>query len=569
MSVFLLDQVNPLRRLGQRELTNLLEASQLGYLARLQWLYYFIEKRDPMVRATKRRLLSALQQLDWDIKISDVGDDEQKKTMAEKQAEDLRAAYDKVVNLREALNFLCLADLRGYAHLEKIYRGETTQIAAPPTGPEDGTVEAIGLDETSETAEADVSSRNGPAPETGATTTEDPWDITELRIVDQWFWTRYGRYGTWKYNPQAQETNNGTAVDLTKFIIREVEDPADEIFAELAVKRKVNDQDWDGFLEDFGVPPTFIIGPPGIPLDKEAQYQKVAEQIVARSKGYLPNGSDVKTPSAGGSGGAGIFRERLDYIDEQIVIAGTSGKLTVLTQSGAGTLAGGAQKEAFDQIADAIATGVASVMQKQFDKALLDRLHPGEPVLAYFAFSRVQPDDSTKVLTDASTAAQAGFAIDAQELSEKSGYKLTYVGRPGPATPGADGALAGANGNKPAVEAAVPSRNGPAPTPTPQPTPAPAQPQPAAGDTATPGPVSDPEKLNTLLRTASAQLAEAESADLTPLRRAIETAITDPTPEKLQVLLDQLPELQQQLGTTSAEVLRRTMSAALANGLTS
>jgi hypothetical protein len=71
------------------------------------------------------------------------------------------------------------------------------------------------------------------------------------------------------------------------------------------------------------------------------------------------------------------------------------------------------------------------------------------------------------------------------------------------------------------------------------------------------------------LRTASAQLAEAESADLTPLRRAIETAITDPTPEKLQVLLDQLPELQQQLGTTSAEVLRRTMSAALANGLTS
>ncbi|MCA1660116.1 MAG: DUF935 domain-containing protein, partial [Verrucomicrobiaceae bacterium] len=143
--------------------------------------------------------------------------------------------------------------------------------------------------------------------------------------------------------------------------------------------------------------------------------------------------STLQTPSATGSGGAGVFSERLKYLDEQIVLAGTSGKLTVLTESGSGTLAGGAQKEIFDDIAQAIADQISGVMQAQFDKPLLARLYPGEPALAYFEFAAVDKEQTRKVLGDAKTASEAGYRMDDDELSEKSGYKLTFVGRGGPA----------------------------------------------------------------------------------------------------------------------------------------
>jgi phage gp29-like protein len=508
---FLLDNVNPLRGINAQRLIELLEMGQRGFYSRLQWLFYFVEKRDPMVRAVKRRLLSSLRGLDWNIKIPDKLEAD-KKEIAEKQQNDLRAAYDKVGNLRDALNFLALADLRGYSHLEKVYNGAT---AAP--------IEDL-----------------------------DPWTIVELRIVEQWFWAREGSYGPWLYNKDASETNRGDAIDPANFIIREVDDAADEIFAEHAIKRKVNDADWDGFLEDYGIPPMFIIGPPNVPKDREAEYQKMAEAAVSAQRGYLPNGATLESPSATGSGGAGVFAERLKYIDEQIVIAGTSGQLTVLAESGSGTLAGEAQKKAFDEIAQAIADEVSEIMQQQFDKPFLSRTHKDEPVLAYFELTKVDAEKAGKILKDAKDAADAGFAIDEQELSEKTGYTMRFVGKSGPTlnlqrpqkTQGAQPASVSEQPGSPVTQQPV---------------------APAAPST----PVSDPEKLNTLLANTQRQLAEANAADLIPLQRALETAIADPTPEKLQTLLDQLPELQTQLGTSSADVLQRALSAALATGLTS
>lgn len=379
---FYLENINPLRGLDQPGLIGMLEQAERGYYARLQWLYRFLEKRGPMVRAVKRRLLSSLGALEWDIKIADVGEDVQKKAMAERQAETLRARYDAIANLSDALKFLALSELRGFSHLEKIYAGKGT---------------------------------------------DDPWLITELRPVEQWFWVREGRYGRWQYNAEAKETNQGVDVPLERFIIREIDDPAHEVFAEFEIKRRINDADWDGFLEDYGVPPMFIVGPPNVPTDKERDYQTTAELAVSRARGYLPNGATLESPTVGGSGGTGIFAERLKYIDEQIVIAGTSGKLTVISESGSGTLAGGAQKEAFDDIAQAIANEISAEMQRQFDKPLLERLHQGEPILAYFQYAAVDEETPGKVLDDAVKAFSAGYAMDAEELSEKTGYNFERI----------------------------------------------------------------------------------------------------------------------------------------------
>lgn len=378
---FHLSDVNPLRGLRESQLVGLLDEGERGAYAYLQWLYRFVEKRNPTARAVKRRLMSALGKLQWKIKTRDCGDDQAKQLKADAQAATLRAAYDQVKQLRRALNHLATGELRGFAHVEKIYAGPATP---------------------------------------------DPWAIVELRPVEQWFWVRDGLYGAWEYNADAKVgAYRGTAVDRAQFIVHEVDDPADEIIAKLHVRQEASDADWDGYLEDFGVPSVFITGPPNVPPEKEAEYKRAAEQITGASRGYLPNGATVDIGTA--STGSSVFMERLEYLDGQIVIAGTAGKLTILAESGSGTLAGGAQKDAFDDIAEAIAMNINQAMNDDFDAEILERVHPGEECLAYFEFAAVSEKDGSKALVDAKAAKEAGFAMDADELSEVSGYKLKPI----------------------------------------------------------------------------------------------------------------------------------------------
>jgi phage gp29-like protein len=74
-------------------------------------------------------------------------------------------------------------------------------------------------------------------------------------------------------------------------------------------------KDWDSFLEVYGIPSVFLVGPPNTPDSKEEEYQRIAEQLIADGRGYLPNGSDIKYVNGGGN--RPPFRERIEYIDQQ------------------------------------------------------------------------------------------------------------------------------------------------------------------------------------------------------------------------------------------------------------
>lgn len=389
MKQFALIHHNPLRNLDEARLIAILEAGERGEYAETQWLFRFIEKRDPIGRAVKSRLLAAIGKLDWQINAPDCADDEQRQAMADAQAATLRAEYDQIENMADALSFMALAELRGFAHLEKIYAGGEAEQAGPGKG--------------------------------------DPWTIKELRIVEQWFWVRDGIYGAWNYNEDARiGIRRGTEIDPARFVIREVDGPIGEIMAKLYVRKDNSDADWDGALQTFGVPPTIIEMPPNISPEKEKEYQRQAENIASGAKGTIPAGAKVHTVNP--LSGNGVFRERLDYLEAQLVIAATGGKLTILTESGSGTLAGSAQADAFDDLADAIAMRISGAFNAQLDREILARKHASEPALAYFQLSRTTEKDGSKALTDAKLAKDAGYALDADELQERSGYKLTTIG---------------------------------------------------------------------------------------------------------------------------------------------
>jgi phage gp29-like protein len=367
------DQYNPLRGLSLPKLVSLLESGERGAYADLQWFYHYMERSDAMIHAVIQRRRAALLACDWDIRVS--ADEDADAGLAAEQASFLREAYDRVENFRDAVSFLFSGFFRGYAHLEK---------HISPSGM-----------------------------------------VTRLEPVEQWFWVRDGLLGVWEYNQDARSGQaRGLTVDLENFMVFESV-PLNRMLAVLYLRKNLSQKDWDSFLEVYGIPSIFLVGPPNTPEAKESEYHAIAQEILSDGRGYLPYGSDVKYVNGGGN--KPPFLEHIDYIDRQITLAATGGLLTMLAEAGSGTLAGNAHSDTFLQIARSDAALLSGLFQEQFDTPLLRQYFPDQPILAYFEFAPPAADEVSRVVRDAVELAKVGYRLDVAELGEKTGYKLEQI----------------------------------------------------------------------------------------------------------------------------------------------
>ncbi len=383
---------NPLRGLTIPKLVSLQEAGERGEFADLQWLYHYMERTDAMIFSVLQRRRAALLDSEWEIRrvapgvehgsvgVSGYGAAGGESlwgsmwdaVLAQEQEAFLRGVYEGIDNFKEAIAFLFSGVFRGFAHLEKHY------------GPGGG--------------------------------------IERLEPVEQWFWVRNGMFGDWEYNQDAVSgRRRGLEIERGDFVVFESV-PLDRMLSVLYLRRTIGQTDWDSYMAVHGIPSIFLIGPPGVGPEKEEEYQRVVESILADGRGYLPHGSDIKTVSGGG--GKLPFREHIEYLDRMVTLVGTGGLLTVLSETGSGTLAGSAHADTFQQIARGDAVTLSAVMQQELDGPLLAAAFPGWPALAYFEFAPSVSDQSSKVAQDAAQLAAAGFAVDPEEVSAKSGYRV-------------------------------------------------------------------------------------------------------------------------------------------------
>ena len=381
------DAYNPLRGMSLPKLVNLLEAGERGQYADVQWFYHYMERSDAMIHAVTQRRRSAFLGCDWDIRVCAEAPSAERRVpsaasktadqvLAEEQAAFLRECYDRVENFRDAAGFLFSGFFRGFSHLEKH-------------------LDSSGL-------------------------------VTRLEPVEQWFWVRDGLFGAWEYNQNAVSgRKRGVPIEPEDFIVFESM-PLNRILSVSYLRKTLDERDWDGYLEVYGIPSVFLVGPPNTSKEKEKEYQAIAEGIISDGRGYLPFGSDLKYVNAYGN--KPPFMERIDYLDQQITLAATGGLLTMLAEPGSGTLAGNAHADTFLQIARSDAAVLSGIMQEQFDGPLLREYFPGEPVLAYFEFAPPAADEVSRVVRDAVELAKAGVQIDLAELSEKTGYRLEKAG---------------------------------------------------------------------------------------------------------------------------------------------
>ena len=376
------EYLNPLRGLTISRAARLLEDYQLGRMADLQWTYLFAEQTDPDMIALLALRIGRVVEMDYNLAPEEEADE----AAFERQKDHLVEKLAAIDNLYEGIEHLAMAPFRGYAHAEKLFNA-------------DG-------------------------------------DIHHLEIVDQWNVVRDGMRGEWKWNPTARACDygacSGPVLPLEKFLYRESRRPINRYALLKMIRASLSEKDWDAFNEIYNVPGGVVIGPPDVDPDDESEYETAAQRVAEGGSGYLPHGSTYvpnKMPHD-----PATFKQRLDYLSEKLVLAGTGGKLTMLAESGSGTLAGGAHRDVFDQIAAAEARRISEVINRQLVAPWLEEAFPGQPQLAYFALAPNEETDSGAAVEQVLKLAQAGYQVEAEQVTQKTGWVVTLKPAPDPST---------------------------------------------------------------------------------------------------------------------------------------
>lgn len=381
------EQHNPLRGLTLARGITLLETYPRGEFADLMWTlgapYLGIETADADLSAILDRRCSAVGEMDWNASaiVPRGGDATQIDTkLAAEQAAAIRTLMEGIPNLYAAIEHLALALCRGFAHCEII------------EGP-DGTPR-------------------------------------ELRPIDQWHIVRDGIRGSWRYNPNATQTSYdalGTDADLPadRCLIREVRRPLGRIALIKFIRCNLSIADWGAYVELYGQKNGVVVMPPDVGPEQEAAFLAACEAIAAGGSGALPHGATYTPNSPDKGSGTAPFEDHLKWWQQQLVLAGTNGLLTMLTESGSGTLAGGAHADTFETLARGDARQLSELINAQLVRPWLNRQFPNRPLVAEWALAFREQVDGSGVIEDAAKLSGAGYRMDPAELSEKTGYKIT------------------------------------------------------------------------------------------------------------------------------------------------
>jgi len=372
---------DPLRSFTPARAGSMLEDCLHGRFTDAQWLFELVQGLDGDIIALTERRVGAVKELPYSIKINEsLAKKKGLEQLAATQKAALEERYERFQNLSDAIGALAASPFRKYAH-----------------------VQIVG---------------------------------DRFEPVEQWWWLRDGLFGDWIYNPDLRMTSAKGApeeskIDPREWLIRESRLSCFWVALIKYLRSSNNEKWWDRFCEQCSKNGTLIIGPAGIAEDKLLKFTQDALEIARSGNGVLPNGSDIKATGPQRQG-APPFQARLDSLREALILAGTGGLLTMITApTGLGDGTSDQHADAFRILRNKDAAEISQELQRKIDKPLLDRAFPGLPALAYFELAPAEKPSPSSFLDDAVKAKQAGFQMDAAELSEKTGYKLTLS----PSTP--------------------------------------------------------------------------------------------------------------------------------------
>lgn len=365
---------NPLSGLNPAKVRRLYELYREGKYADVQLAWDALEEYDDMLGTVLNRRQSALGEMEWDVLIDAraVGEDAAMQALAEEQQDFITRRLRAVENLSDAIKWLGLADFRRYSALEVLTAGGGERWLP----------------------------------------------------IHHWLLCRPALEGAWCYNEAAETScTRVEPIDMSAVLLREVARPIDLVAMFLISAKEAAIDGWDSFLEVFGNPALFFKMPPGTSDDQRDEYASIIKEISSDGAGVYPDGGEIHTVETSAAN-ADAFSSRAEWCDKALVRRATGGLLTVLAESGSGTLAGSAHMEAFRQIAANDAISIAECINRQYVRRRLAAQFPGQPVLVYFTLTPpVINDRAATVNMLCQLAGQRWRATD-EAVSEEVGVEV-------------------------------------------------------------------------------------------------------------------------------------------------
>lgn len=365
---------NPLSGLNPAKVRRLYELYREGKYADVQLAWDALEEYDDMLGTVLNRRQSALGEMEWDVLVDAraVGEDAAMKALAEAQQGFITRRLREVENLSDAIKWLGMADFRRYSALE---------VLAADSG--------------------------------------ERW-----LPIHHWLLCRPALEGAWCYNENAETScTRVEPIDMSAVILREVARPIDLVAMFLISAKEAAVDGWDSFLEVFGNPALFFKMPPGTSDERRDEYADIIKAISGDGAGVYPDGGEIHTVETSAAN-ADAFSSRAEWCDKALVRRATGGLLTVLAESGSGTLAGSAHMEAFRQIAANDAISIAECINRQYVRRRIAAQFPGQPVLVYFTLTPPVINDRAATVNMLCQLAGQRWRASDEAVSEEVGVEV-------------------------------------------------------------------------------------------------------------------------------------------------
>lgn len=365
---------NPLSGLNPAKVRRLYELYREGKYADVQLAWDALEEYDDMLGTVLNRRQSALGEMEWDVLIDAraVGEDAAMQALAEEQQDFITRRLRAVENLSDAIKWLGLADFRRYSALEVLTAGGGERWLP----------------------------------------------------IHHWLLCRPALEGAWCYNENAETScTRVEPIDMSAVLLREVARPIDLVAMFLISAKEAAIDGWDSFLEVFGNPALFFKMPPGTSDDQRDEYASIIKEISSDGAGVYPDGGEIHTVETSAAN-ADAFSSRAEWCDKALVRRATGGLLTVLAESGSGTLAGSAHMEAFRQIAANDAISIAECINRQYVRRRIAAEFPGEPVLVYFTLTQPMINDRAATVNMLCQLAGQRWRATDEAVSEEVGVEV-------------------------------------------------------------------------------------------------------------------------------------------------
>ena len=386
-----LERLNPLRGVDEWRLGQIFDDARDGVYADLAWLYNEIEGVEPALVACCDMRESAASECGWLVKTVDAtrarGFDQ---SLADEQRNSLLEEFGAVEDdIAELAVHLVGAFFRGAAHAQPLWN-------------QDGS-------------------------------------LAGFRALDLWNFAFDRQSGIWYWNADASR-DEGTFQPIPPGEIVSLASTrhADHAALPIFIRSALGSKRYGVWLDRFGIPPVGVIMPPNAEKGEQGAYMDLARKFARGGSGILPNGSSVVY----GTEARAVcpFIDFIRFQQQQIYLVGI-GRVQSGETDGAnlGGNAAGVVEDGFRRLVRRDARRIARAINDCVTRKVLARLYPGKPALAQFAWDTEAKRTAHEVLEDAGLAKSAGLAIDIDQLSELTGYKLEKV--PETPQPGGFGGL--------------------------------------------------------------------------------------------------------------------------------